>query len=105
MNDHAPQFEHAQYEASVREGVSVGSTVITVRATDQDAGRNAELEYSLATNNSDDQEPAFRIDPRYDYVFTTRFICVFGEKGISEILSLNQKLRIFMGIFWHLYTV
>jgi cadherin EGF LAG seven-pass G-type receptor 1 len=63
LNDHAPLFEHAQYEASVREGVSVGSTVITVRATDQDANRNAELEYSLASNNSD-EEPAFRIDPK-----------------------------------------
>lgn len=42
-NDHAPEFEASEYEAAVRESVSVGSTVINLRATDQDINRNAEV--------------------------------------------------------------
>lgn len=32
-----------QYEASVREGASPGTTVLTLKATDQDIGKNAEV--------------------------------------------------------------
>ncbi|XP_041976162.1 protocadherin-like wing polarity protein stan isoform X2 [Aricia agestis] len=46
-NDHAPVFEMQQYEASVREGASAGTTVLTLKATDQDIGKNAEVEYSI----------------------------------------------------------
>lgn len=44
-NDHAPVFEAegGEYTASVRESVSVGSTVTTVRATDKDVGDNAKV--------------------------------------------------------------
>lgn len=46
-NDHNPSFEAEQFEASIRETATVGSTVITLRATDQDIGKNAEIEYSI----------------------------------------------------------
>jgi len=46
-NDHSPTFEAEQFEASIREGATVGSTVITLRATDQDIGKNAEIEYGI----------------------------------------------------------
>lgn len=70
VNDHAPSFEWPEYDATVREGVPVGSTVVTVKATDQDTGRNAEVEYSIvsvtpggsATHTED--AAIFRIDPR-----------------------------------------
>lgn len=42
-NDHGPVFEMTEYDASVREGVSIGTTVITLKATDQDFGKNAEV--------------------------------------------------------------
>lgn len=44
-NDHAPVFEaeSGEYQASVRESVPVGSTVTTLRATDQDMGHNAQV--------------------------------------------------------------
>lgn len=45
VNDHTPLFEavNGEYEASIRESVSVGSIVTTVRATDKDIGRNGEV--------------------------------------------------------------
>lgn len=69
-NDHAPSFEWPEYDASVREGVPVGSTVITVKATDQDTGRNAEVEYSIVSttigggSTQTENAAIFRIDPR-----------------------------------------
>lgn len=74
-NDHVPSFEWPEYDASVREGVPVGSTVITVKATDQDTGRNAEVEYSIvsttagsSTTHTEDAA-IFRIDSRLAFFF------------------------------------
>ncbi|XP_030388378.1 protocadherin-like wing polarity protein stan [Scaptodrosophila lebanonensis] len=75
-NDHSPSFEAEQFEASIREGATVGSTVITLRATDQDIGKNAEIEYGIeavtdGTGTPQDQEmPIFRIDSRSGVVST-----------------------------------
>jgi len=69
-NDHTPSFEGPEYDASIREGVPVGSTVITVKATDQDTGRNAEVEYSIVSITAGssithmEDAATFRIDPR-----------------------------------------
>lgn len=46
-NDHPPSFERATYEATIRESAPISSTVVTVRATDQDFGANAQIEYSF----------------------------------------------------------
>lgn len=59
-NDHTPVFEQATYVATVREMSPVGSTVLTVRATDQDIGENAELEYSILNPTS--ESDVFLID-------------------------------------------
>lgn len=67
-NDHAPVFERSSYEASLRESVPVGHTVLTVRATDQDAGTNAEVDYSLL--NPDGSNSAFGIDSKTGIVTT-----------------------------------
>ncbi|XP_015521680.1 protocadherin-like wing polarity protein stan isoform X1 [Neodiprion lecontei] len=75
-NDHAPVFELNEYEASVREGVPVGTTVVVVKATDQDDGRNAEVEYSIVstsgggTTSLSEDSSTFRIDPRSGVVTT-----------------------------------
>lgn len=61
-NDHAPSFEQNMYETSIRESASVGSTVVTVRATDQDSGSNAEIEYSIL--NPSGVNDVFKIDSK-----------------------------------------
>ncbi|XP_017787025.1 PREDICTED: protocadherin-like wing polarity protein stan isoform X1 [Nicrophorus vespilloides] len=76
-NDHTPVFEMNDYEASVREGVSVGTTVITLKATDQDYGKNSEVEYSIqsvfggGTSKPEDDNKVFKIDSKSG-VITTR---------------------------------
>ena len=38
VNDNPPSFEHSVYNATVEENLPVGSSVITIRATDNDTG-------------------------------------------------------------------
>ncbi|GAB6020348.1 hypothetical protein CHUAL_003060 [Chamberlinius hualienensis] len=67
VNDHPPVFEQDVYEAHLREGVPVGSTVVTVRATDRDADDNGRIAYELLHN-----ENMFRVDSQTGVVSTRR---------------------------------
>ncbi|XP_015266626.1 PREDICTED: protocadherin gamma-A12-like [Gekko japonicus] len=46
-NDNPPVFNQRIYEVCVEEDISIGSTVVTLKATDLDEGINKELKYSL----------------------------------------------------------
>uniref|UniRef100_A0A8C3TV20 Cadherin domain-containing protein n=1 Tax=Catharus ustulatus TaxID=91951 RepID=A0A8C3TV20_CATUS len=46
-NDNAPVFSQAEYTVRVPEDVPVGSTLVTVTATDADDGLNGHVKYSL----------------------------------------------------------
>ncbi|XP_062358427.1 protocadherin gamma-A10-like [Cinclus cinclus] len=46
-NDNAPVFSQAEYTVRVPEDVPVGSTLVTVTATDSDEGLNGQVKYSL----------------------------------------------------------
>lgn len=48
INDHQPIFEKSNYEAVISESQPMNSNLLAVRATDLDAGPNAELEYSIS---------------------------------------------------------
>lgn len=67
-NDHSPSFESSEYEASVHESVPIGSSVSSVKATDQDMGKNAEVEYSIVsttgggTTTMSEDQATFRYD-------------------------------------------
>jgi cadherin EGF LAG seven-pass G-type receptor 1 len=54
INDHAPLFERTVYVASVSESSSIGESIITIRATDDDAESNGLIEYSLQLNDRDE---------------------------------------------------
>ncbi len=45
VNDNAPMFDTGETDFTVTEGAIVGSIIGVVRATDQDEGVNAEIEY------------------------------------------------------------
>lgn len=76
-NDHSPVFENDEYDASVRESVSVGTTVITLKATDKDIDKNAQVEYSIKSvsggglSSEEEDKNAFKIDSKSG-VITTR---------------------------------
>lgn len=75
-NDHAPTFESEQFDTNIRESATVGSTVITLRATDQDIGKNAEIEYTIesvnggGTTTPDQDANTFKIDSKSGVIST-----------------------------------
>ena len=56
VNDFAPVFQNSPYNVYVSEAVEIGEIVVTVSATDNDAGINAEVSYSM------DESDEFEID-------------------------------------------
>jgi cadherin EGF LAG seven-pass G-type receptor 1 len=72
VNDHPPLFEQAVYESKIRESVPIGSTSLTVRARDQDAGDNGRVEYSLVDDGSGKtgDNGDFRIDSKTGVIST-----------------------------------
>ena len=68
VNDHVPIFEERSYKDEMKESVSVGSTVITVHATDLDTGKNADILYSIKSQSS--KPDVFRIDPKTGVIST-----------------------------------
>ncbi|ESP01956.1 hypothetical protein LOTGIDRAFT_52062, partial [Lottia gigantea] len=51
VNDKTPVFSHRIYNATIAENNSIGDFLVTVRATDDDIGVNAEIDYSVANND------------------------------------------------------
>ncbi|XP_053799823.1 cadherin EGF LAG seven-pass G-type receptor 1 isoform X1 [Vidua chalybeata] len=57
-NTHRPVFQSSHYTVSVSEDKPIGTSIVTISATDEDTGENARITYVL-----DDNIPQFRIDP------------------------------------------
>lgn len=47
INDHVPVFTQSIYRAMMSESYDVGTSIVSVSATDADTGSNARLLYSL----------------------------------------------------------
>ncbi|XP_026994718.2 protocadherin-16 [Tachysurus fulvidraco] len=59
VNDNPPAFSRAEYVVSLSEGVSAGSEVLRLSATDPDSAPNAEIQYSIS---SGDDTGLFSVD-------------------------------------------
>ncbi|KAM8835014.1 protocadherin-16 [Synchiropus picturatus] len=66
VNDEAPVFQRAEFEALVMENRGPGTTVLTVSATDRDHGSNGQVTYGGVT------EEGFVINPLSGVITTTR---------------------------------
>ena len=51
VDDNCPVFERQKYETTLEENAPFGTFVLTVKATDRDTGRNAELDYGILESN------------------------------------------------------
>ena len=52
VNDNAPKFELPDYQAhNVDEDIPIGSSILRVKSTDADSGRNAEIEYYVSDDH------------------------------------------------------
>lgn len=64
VNDNPPVFTHSSYNITVRENVTIGTTVLTVSALDKDIGDNGRITYRLSENQLDTKVTSlFEISP------------------------------------------
>ncbi|XP_058490764.1 protocadherin Fat 3a isoform X2 [Solea solea] len=77
LNDNKPAFEANSYEATVMEGMSVGTRIIQVQALDPDSGANGQVTYSLGAliqsqGDSDTLGGTFSIDSNTGWISTRK---------------------------------
>ncbi|XP_038610870.1 protocadherin Fat 1 [Tachyglossus aculeatus] len=88
INDHAPRFRTAVYEADVGAGTPQGRPVFTVLATDADEGSNADVTYSLEADAARARE-LLAIDPRLGVISVRESLV--GLDG--QVLSFSVQAR------------
>lgn len=109
VNDNAPKFELPDYQAhNVDEDISLGTSILKVKATDADSGANAEIEYLVSDDHfsvdssgiivNNKQLDADNNNAYYEFVVTAR------DKGKRPLPSLrlrvsNRNLYIYLRIY------
>lgn len=90
VNDNAPKFELPDYQAhNVDEDISLGTSILKVKATDADSGANAEIEYLVSDDHfsvdssgiivNNKQLDADNNNAYYEFVVTAK------DKGICSL--------------------
>jgi protocadherin Fat 4 len=78
INDNAPVFDPVSYKVSVSESSLIGLEVVTLTATDEDSGNNAEIVYNIIKGNTNGD---FTIDP------------VKGKISVAKSLDIERTIR------------
>ncbi|KAL2094502.1 hypothetical protein ACEWY4_009221 [Coilia grayii] len=84
FNDNAPTFRNSLYKTKLLENALFGTSVITVNATDDDEGQNAEIIYSLARQGNVKRKQPFAIHPDSG-VITVTGVVDFEETPAYEL--------------------
>ncbi|XP_053179594.1 protocadherin beta-15-like [Scomber japonicus] len=85
-NDNAPVFSQAVYKASVPENAPLDTLVVTVSATDADAGPNGDILYNF-DHVSDEHVSLFSLDPKKGDVR------VIGSIDYETETSIELRIR------------
>ncbi|KAM6952973.1 protocadherin alpha-6-like [Lycodopsis pacificus] len=83
-NDNTPSFTKPLYKTSIFENIPLGTSVITVTATDADEGPNGEISYSLSSKDQDHVLEIFQID-EHTGILTVKGKIDFEEHQAFEI--------------------
>ncbi|KAG7518347.1 protocadherin alpha-8-like [Solea senegalensis] len=84
INDNAPVFSQTLYKANVFENVKIGTSIITLNATDLDTGSNGEVRYLISKAGRGKQTDVFSIDEKTGTV-TNKKTIDFEENNAFEI--------------------
>ncbi|NXX78865.1 PCD12 protein, partial [Urocolius indicus] len=101
VNDNAPSFQEAAYEAAVAENTDAPTFLLSVRATDPDLGSNGNVTYSIPGSST---SGLLSIDPitgdvfalrpfDYEQVRSLEFV-VSAEDGGQPRLASNVSVRL-----------
>ena len=83
-NDHAPVFDREHYEVRIVETAPVGTPLIRLRVSDEDQGRNAQVQLSIVGGN---QGGHFRINPTSGVLYTA--LPLDAEMRAEHILTVS----------------
>ncbi|XP_041709830.2 protocadherin alpha-4 isoform X13 [Coregonus clupeaformis] len=86
-NDNAPVFATSLYKTLIIENTPIGTTVITLNATDLDEGTNSEVVYSISKNEKDHILEIFDIEPK------TGTITVKGKIDFEEHTAFEIRAQ------------
>ncbi|XP_036933520.1 protocadherin alpha-8-like isoform X19 [Acanthopagrus latus] len=86
-NDNIPVFTKSLYKTTITENVLLGTSVITVTATDADDGPNGEISYSLGSKDQDHVLEIFQIDEH------TGLITVKGKIDFEEHSAFEIRVQ------------
>ncbi|KFP80958.1 Cadherin EGF LAG seven-pass G-type receptor 3, partial [Apaloderma vittatum] len=102
VNDNSPVFSSSRYEVSVSENEELGRALLTVSATDVDAGANALVQYRIVSQQPPTPSPVFLVDSttgqlslsqQLDYETITRFeVEVEASDGGQPSLSTETRV-------------
>lgn len=110
LNDNKPTFEASSYEATVMEGMPVGTRIIQVQALDPDSGANGQVTYRIGSliqseGTSDTLTGTFNIDSSTGWISTRKdldhetnptytFTVVASDLGETKCLSSTATVII-----------
>ncbi|KAI1893987.1 hypothetical protein AGOR_G00129330 [Albula goreensis] len=106
LNDNKPAFESSSYEATVMEGMPIGTRIIQVRALDPDWGANGQVTYSLAPSPSTETDwspDTFTIDSNTGWISTLKdldhetfpsFSFAVVASDLGETVSLSSSTTV-----------
>lgn len=97
INDNMPMFSHNTYTRAIGSNATIGTSILTVTATDSDINENGDISYSLHPNNT-----GFGINTNGSIV--TRYTelesgsynlyIVATDNGINQQLSSSTQVRV-----------
>ncbi|XP_077433272.1 protocadherin alpha-8-like isoform X4 [Vanacampus margaritifer] len=103
-NDNAPIFSQMLYKASIYENIEIGTSIITLNATDLDEGQNGLVFYSFNAGGREKQTNMFSIDEKtgtvsnkenIDFEKTNAFeLRIQANDGGASPLTSHAKLLI-----------
>ncbi|XP_063353896.1 protocadherin alpha-8-like isoform X16 [Pelmatolapia mariae] len=104
INDNPPVFSQMLYKVSIHENVNIGTSIITLNATDLDDGKNGQISYYFMEIDEGKQTDVFSIDEQTGTVTNKRNIDfeennafelrVQASDGASSPMSSHAKLLI-----------
>ncbi|VVD04616.1 unnamed protein product [Leptidea sinapis] len=106
LNDNAPIFDPMSFSNEIMEDVPVGTSVVTISATDLDSGWNGKLTYSITSGDEDND---FSISPNgtiytlnlldreklsvYNLIVTARDLAKPPEPRLSATVQVTVQLK------------
>ena len=101
LNEHAPVFSQSFYNVTISENTSVGTTVLTIIATDSDSGSQGEVTFSLSSNSAfyiDALSGSVTVKQALDYESVPSYLltvtAIDGDSASPKSASVNVTVTL-----------